>query len=87
MADKFDTARNNPDSLGRKLRVATSFPWTVPDGVRAVWSDADGTCTIRDADGASNEVTGLGLKAGVVMNFVPEYVHAIATATKLFYVI
>lgn len=80
----FANYRNNPDSLGRKLRVLGAVPIAVPNRAKIVWTDTDGTLTITDADG-SNSVAGVATKAGVPLPFVPERIAALSGATTIYY--
>lgn len=84
MADKFDSYRNNPDSFGRKLRSSTTFPFTVPDGTKAVWFDAAGTIAVSDADDTT-PISGVPVAAGTILNWVPGKVTSVTGPTTLFY--
>ena len=80
----FTNYRNNPDSLGRKLRVLGTLPTVIPNRAKIVWTKADATLTITDADG-SNSVSGVDVKAGVPLPFVPERIASATPATVIYY--
>lgn len=86
MADDYQSYRNNPDSLGRKLRTSSSFPFTMPTNAKVCWFDADGTVTITDED-SSNSISGVAVFAGTPLPFLPERIAAVTGATKIFYAI
>lgn len=78
MADPFNTKRNNPDSLGR-TPVAISAG-AVPDGVKVVYSEVDGTCTVTGPDG--DAVTNHVVKAMVPLLGVPASITAFSGMTR-----
>jgi hypothetical protein len=82
----FTNYRNNPDSLGRKLRVLGTLPTAIPNRAKIVWTKADATLTITDADG-NNSVSGVDVdvKAGVPLPFVPERIASATPATVIYY--
>jgi hypothetical protein len=82
----FTSYRNNPDSLGRKLRVldTNTLPASLPNRAKVVWTKADTSLSIADADG-TNPVTGLDEKAGVPLKFVPELITAMNPVTVIYY--
>lgn len=94
MADSFDRYGpqriSSPDSLGSKVRVITvgDLPWdrSTVVNVKAMFPDVDGTISVTDAD-STNAQTGISVKAGVVLNFIPERITAFGTITKLYYVL
>lgn len=86
MSDDYQSYRNNPDSLGRKLRSSASFPFIMPANAKLCWFDVDGTVTISDEDG-SNSQTGFAVKADIALKFLPERVASPSGPTKIYYVI
>lgn len=80
----FTNYRNNPDSLGRKLHVLGTLPADVPNRAKVVWTKADTALTITDAD-STNSVSGIDVKAGVPLPFVPERIAAATPATVIYY--
>lgn len=80
----FTNYRNNPDSLGRKLRVLGTLPTDIPNRAKIVWTKADATLTITDAD-QNNSVSGVDVKAGVPLPFVPERIASATPATVIYY--
>jgi len=87
MPDKYQSYRNNPDSLGRRLRSSAGFPFTMPDNAKVCWFDADGTIAVTDEDD-SNALSGIAVKGGSPLPFLPEKVTSVSGGpTKIFYVI
>lgn len=87
MPDNYQSYRNNPDSLGRKLRSSASFPFITPVNAKVCWFDADGTIAVSDEDD-NNALSGIAVKGGSPLPFLPEKVTSVSGGpTKIFYVI
>lgn len=87
MPDNYQSYRNNPDSLGRKLRSSAAFPFTMPVNAKVCWFDADGTIAVSDEDD-NNALSGIAVKGGSPLPFLPEKVTSVSGGpTKIYYVI
>jgi len=88
MDDKWNRA-GNADSLGTTITDYTPADANLPGYVKAVFFDADGTCTIKNiaSDGTvSSAISGVPVIKGVTLPFVPGRVTAMTGPTKCFLV-
>ena len=85
MSDDAIVRRTNILAFGGTLKEYTPADADLPAGVKAVFFNADGTASIKNADGSA--VIGVPVFAGQPMLVVPARVTAMATATKCYLVI
>lgn len=85
MADRFQPERmESAIALGSRLSEWTVGSDPLPDGVKAVCFDADGTADITNADDTT--VAAVPVVKMQPMPVVPKKVTAMATATKCYIV-
>lgn len=85
MPDRWGAGRDNPDSLGRELTEYTPVDEDLPNDIRCVFFDADGTCTVEPAGGGT-EIADVPFLKCIPLNFVPRRITAMTGATKCYLV-
>jgi hypothetical protein len=86
MGDRWAGAqRDNPDSFGRTLTDYTPTDADLPNDIKAVFFDADGTCTIKPAGGGT-AIPGVPIIKGFPLPFVPGRITAMSGPTHCFLV-
>jgi hypothetical protein len=83
MPDKYANYRSNPDSLGTNITEYTAADVDLPDNVKAVFFDADGTVSIKPSGGGTT-ITGIPFVGGSPLPWVPGRITAFTGATKCY---
>jgi hypothetical protein len=81
---RWGSRRDNPDSLGLTLTDYTPADADLPIDIKAVFFDADGTCTVKN-EGGGDSFT-VPVFSGQPLPFVPGRVVAMTGPTKCFLV-
>lgn len=85
MPDKYQSYRNNPDSLGANIVEQPAADIDLPENVKAVFFNADGTLDVKPRGGGST-ISAIPFVAGIPLPFVPGRITAFSGATKCYVV-
>lgn len=73
------------DSLGSNIAEYTPADTDLPDSTKAVFFDADGSCSIKPAGGGTT-ITGVPVIKGLPLPFIPGRITAMTGPTKCYLV-